>query len=191
MNLISKAEFSRRIKKTPARVSQLSRDGAITIVDGKVDLNGEETRAYEGLTTFEIQQNPPKRPPITGTTTKRNIDSSQSNNENGKQTTIKEAQEHSKTRKMIADASLAELKLLEKKGEVISREFVSQHIFGPMDGAFRRMLEDSPVTIAARMKEAVNAGEDQETLQSIVRDQLTQMIRGMKEQMKKALKNAK
>ena len=82
------------------------------------------------------------------------------------------------------------MKIAERAGKLIPRGLVASHIFGPIEDAFVRMLQDAPRTIAARASSAVKGGESLEDIEKIVRGILSQQVRGVKSRSQKALRNA-
>jgi len=82
------------------------------------------------------------------------------------------------------------LKNSQTQGDLISREFVRNHVFSYIETANVRLLTDSPRTIAARVIEEVKAGKEKEDIETLIRDLISQQIKHVKEQVTRGLKNA-
>jgi hypothetical protein len=74
-----------------------------------------------------------------------------------------------------------EIKNHELEGKLIPREAVRVHVFGLIDGAFRRLLQDSPKTIARRVYAMARAGEPVEKAEELVRDSISSLLRPLKD----------
>lgn len=84
-----------------------------------------------------------------------------------------------------------ELKNYELEGKLIPREAVRVHVFGIIDGAFRRLLQDSPKTIARRVYAMAKAGEDVGKAEELVRDSMTSVLQPLKDSAVRALREAR
>lgn len=74
-----------------------------------------------------------------------------------------------------------EIKNFELEGRLIPREGVRVHVIGVIDGAFRRLLQDAPKTLARRIYAMAHAGESVEAAEELVRDTVTSLLRPVKE----------
>jgi hypothetical protein len=84
-------------------------------------------------------------------------------------------------RKTAAEIAKLELALATTRADLIPREAVRTHVFGLIDGTFRRLLQDSPKTIARRVYAMANAGEPAEKAEELVRDTISSVLRPIKE----------
>jgi len=76
----------------------------------------------------------------------------------------------------------------ETEGRLISRELVSTHVFGFIDGLLRRLLNDSPKTIASRTTSLVKAGASLEEIERSIRDHISTQITPLKGKIVRALR---
>lgn len=74
-----------------------------------------------------------------------------------------------------------ELKNHELEGKLIPREAVRVHVFGVIDGAFRRLLQDAPKTIARRVYAMAKAGESVDIAEALVRDTVSSLLQPVKD----------
>lgn len=95
-----------------------------------------------------------------------------------------------KAMKSIADIKEKHLKNDISLGRVIDKEYVANFMFGAFETAFSQLVNDSPRTIAATLVESHEAGEPIEELQLITQKIISSQIKGVKDKLKKALKNA-
>lgn len=68
----------------------------------------------------------------------------------------------------------------EADGRLIGREAVRVHVFGVIDGTNRRLLNDSPRTLARVIVAAVKSGESIEHVEQLIRDHLSSQLRNVK-----------
>ena len=94
------------------------------------------------------------------------------------------------SRKKIADIREKDLKNAEAAGRLISREFVKTHVFGHLDAAHRRLLRDTPKSLAKRIYALARAGEPIEAAEAEVREAISDQLRPMKAEATRALRNA-
>jgi len=92
--------------------------------------------------------------------------------------------------KTIEDVEDKRLRNAERRGELISRSLVEAHVFGLIEATFKRLLNDSPKTLASQIRSAVEAGSTTEKTEAIARDIITGQLRTIKAQTTKALKQA-
>lgn len=83
-------------------------------------------------------------------------------------------------RKITADTRRLELANAETAGRLISRELVKTHVFGAIDGTFRRLLGDVPKTIARRLLAAAASRAPVEDVEREVRDIISRQLRDLK-----------
>lgn len=67
------------------------------------------------------------------------------------------------------------------EGKIISRELVRTHIFGALDGAFRRLLGDSAKTIARRVYALAKGGTPIEEAERVVVEIISSQLKRSKE----------
>lgn len=77
------------------------------------------------------------------------------------------------------------------EAKVISREFVHTHVFGAIDGMFRRFLSDLPQTTAAKIMHATRVGEGLETCKRIAQDANSAAIKSLKSEVQRKLEGAR
>jgi hypothetical protein len=81
----------------------------------------------------------------------------------------------------LAATRKLELANAETDGKLIPREAVRVHVFGLIDGAFRRLLQDAPRTIARRVYAMAKAGEPVEKAEELVRDTASSVLRHVRD----------
>jgi hypothetical protein len=77
-----------------------------------------------------------------------------------------------------------------KLGELIARELVEQHVLAFIDAVFKRLLSDSPKTVAKRCYELAQSGAPVEEAERFVRDNLSGQLAPMKATAERVLRNA-
>jgi hypothetical protein len=75
-------------------------------------------------------------------------------------------------RRRIADVDEKELKISERRGVLIRRDYVARHVFAHIDDASKRLLQDASQTIAHRVYALANAGSPVEEAVQLVRKQI-------------------
>lgn len=80
------------------------------------------------------------------------------------------------------------LKNEESEGKLIPREPVRAYVFGAIDAANRRLLNDSSKTIALRLYALAEAGTPLEDAERIVRELISSQLRPVKQQAAKGLR---
>lgn len=93
-------------------------------------------------------------------------------------------------RKKIADIREKELKNDETTGRLIEREFVRVHVFGAIEAGNRRLLGDTPKTLARRLYALAKSGAPVEEAEKVVRELLSSQLKVVKAATTKALRNA-
>lgn len=78
-----------------------------------------------------------------------------------------------------------------KTGELTSRKFVEDHMFGLVEQVFQRLLTDLPATLSYKVHGQCSTGAAVETIQETIRAGVTVELRNIKTDMKKLLKKAK
>ena len=76
----------------------------------------------------------------------------------------------------------------ESQGRLVSRELVRVHIFGALNAMARRLLQDSPKTIARRLAAHFNAKGTVEEAERIVRENIGSQIEPVKAKTSRALR---
>lgn len=82
------------------------------------------------------------------------------------------------------------LKNQQTKGLLIERALVEHNVFGFIDAVFKRLLTDSPKTIAARIQNLTRTGATIEELEREVRSLISTQLQPMKATAARALRNA-
>lgn len=80
-------------------------------------------------------------------------------------------------RKKWAEIRKLELANADKAGRLIARDFVKTHVFGAIEGANRRLLSDSPKTIARRIYALARAEAPIEEAEKVVRELISSQLR--------------
>lgn len=91
-------------------------------------------------------------------------------------------------RKRISDIREKDIKADERAGKLIPRDYVRTHVFGHLEAANRRLLQDTPVTIARRLYAAAKSGMSIEDAESLVREIISSQLRPAKDAAAKALR---
>jgi hypothetical protein len=91
--------------------------------------------------------------------------------------------------KAIEDIRERRLRNEEADGRLIPREPVKHHVFGAIDAANRRLLNDSPKTIARRVYALAKTGAAIEEAEQIVREIISSQLRPVKVQAARVLRN--
>lgn len=92
-------------------------------------------------------------------------------------------------RKKIADIREKDLKNEETQGRLIDREFVKTHVFGAIEAGNRRLLSDSPKTIARRLYALAKAGSSIEEAEKIVREIISSQLKPVATTAARVLRN--
>jgi len=79
--------------------------------------------------------------------------------------------------KKIADTRMMSLKLAEKEGELVRRDWVRAFIFGQIESLHQRLLRDAPRTIASRVYASAKSGATQGEAEDLIRGILIQHLR--------------
>ena len=82
-----------------------------------------------------------------------------------------------------------DLKVKERIGELVSRDYVSRYLFGLLEEMNSRLLVDSAVTIATKVFAHCDSGDTLEEATKTVRDEISKPIKGSKAQIKKRMNN--
>lgn len=93
-------------------------------------------------------------------------------------------------RKTIADIREKELKSDETEGRLIDRELVKTHVFGAIEAGNRRLLGDSPKTIARRLYALAKSGAPVEEAEKVVREIISSQLKPVKTTAARVLRNA-
>lgn len=91
-------------------------------------------------------------------------------------------------RKKLADLRSAELKNDEAQGRLIDRELVRSHVFSALEAGNRRLLGDTPKTIARRLYALARSETAVEEAEQVVREILSSQLRPVKAAAARALR---
>ena len=95
--------------------------------------------------------------------------------------------------KIQSDTQYRDLQVAEKRGELIPRELVKQHMFGYLERANLRLLRDFPKTATRKiwsMVEAEQSPEEAEKeIRSMISEELDSAARSIKRTIKKDTRN--
>lgn len=95
-----------------------------------------------------------------------------------------------KSTKVMTDIEQSRLKIAERRGELIEREFVRLHMMGPLSETILRILADAPRTITVRARALVESAAPNEEVESLVRQLLAREFGDMKARLLRALRKA-
>jgi hypothetical protein len=184
VRLIGKSEFARQCGVSTANIAKLIRNGKLTISDGKVDLEGDDTVEYLRKRA-EVQSG----------------DRPSSNRGGGVQPRqpVRQADDDSESQPgvmsraqvdlMIQKHKLfaAEMKNKEKVGEVLSRSWFHRGIWQPIQTCWERMLTDFPRNLAEQLHPLIIGGLTKEETEAYIKKQMSSLISGAKDTCKRAL----
>lgn len=94
-------------------------------------------------------------------------------------------------KKTIAETKKLELANAEKRGEVISRDMVRQHVFGNIEAVNKRLLGDAPRTIARRLYAMAKSGAPSEEAERTVRELISSQLKPVKATAARVLREPK
>lgn len=92
--------------------------------------------------------------------------------------------------KRVEEIREKRLKNEETEGTLIPRELVKTHVFGAIEMVNRRLLTDSPKTIARRLYALAKSGAPIEEAEEVVREIISSQLRPMKDKTVRVLRNA-
>lgn len=90
--------------------------------------------------------------------------------------------------KKIADIREKDLKNQETQGRLIEREFVRTHVFGALEAGNRRLLADSPKTIARRIYALARGDAPLEEAETVVREIISSQLKPVSASAARALR---
>lgn len=93
-------------------------------------------------------------------------------------------------RKKIADIREKDLKNEETDGTLIPRELVQSHLFGAIEAGNRRLLGDSPKTIARRVYAMAKSESPVEEAEAVVREIISSQLKPVSATASRVLRNA-
>ena len=190
--LVSRAELARIAGVSRATVTELCKQGSLVdAVEGKhVDLDHPAARAYlerRGVSPEDISslanfgegssEDLAELASILSPLTERF----------GTEPAFKEWLDALKKIEEIREKRLKNEAL---EGELISRELVKTHVFGAIESSNRRLLSDTPKTIARRLYAAAKADEPVEEAEKVVRELISSQLRPVKDTAARVLRNA-
>jgi len=201
--LISQSEFSRLVNISTAGVAKLVKTRLVNATVGKrVDIQHPDAVEYlksklgKGIVTELISvpiEKPPAPPPPEQVELPEDIEAVAD-------LTIRQVVEKFgtvtafgdwlKAMKSIADIKEKHLKNDAALGRVIDKEYVANFMFGAFETSYSQLVNDAPRTICATIVESHEAGESIEVLQQQAQKIISSQIKGVKDKLKKALKNA-
>lgn len=89
--------------------------------------------------------------------------------------------------KKLVDIKDRQLSNAEKEGRLISRELVKTFMLASIDGCFRRLLQDTPKSLALQIDALVKSGAGLEDIERLIRESITKQLRPMKASLVRAL----
>ena len=101
--------------------------------------------------------------------------------------TLTQFKEVLKSVKAIEDIKFCQLKIEKEEETLISRELVSHHVFGAIDGANIRLLTDAPRTIATKVQAHFMAKGNLEEGEEIIRNEIASHLQSVQEEAIKIL----
>lgn len=93
-------------------------------------------------------------------------------------------------RKKLEDIREKELKNDETLGRLIERELVKTHVFGAIEAGNRRLLGDTPKTLARRLYALAKSGAPVEEAEAVVREVISSQLQPVKATAARVLRNA-
>lgn len=93
-------------------------------------------------------------------------------------------------RKKISEIREKDLANDETEGRLIDRELVRTHVFGAIEASNRRLLGDSPKTIARRLYALAKSGAPVEEAETIAREIIASQLKAVKATASRVLRNA-
>ena len=180
MKLIGKSEFARQCGVSTANIAKLIRNGKLTITDGKVDLEGEDTVEY--LRKRAEVSAGERRNPNVGGGVPRQVEAEQ-------QSSPPPVASRAQVDLMIATQKLftAQMKNKEKVGEVLARSWFHRGIWQPIQTCWERMLTDFPRSLAGQLHPLILGGLTKEETEAFIKKQMSSLISGTKDTCKRAL----
>ncbi len=92
--------------------------------------------------------------------------------------------------KEMEQASHRRIQNEQLRGKLVPKELIERHVFGLIENAFSRLLNDTPRTLVGELLEAHDAGESREKITDLARELMSQQIRGIKKKAQKGLRDA-
>lgn len=77
----------------------------------------------------------------------------------------------------------------EADGRLISKDGVRAHVFAVIDACFRRLLQDAPRTLAAKLLSRAKANGTLEELEQAIRSEISSQLNAMKESVVRSLRD--
>jgi len=93
-------------------------------------------------------------------------------------------------RRQLGAAKKLELSNQREMRQLISRQYVTTHVFGYLDAGNRRLLGDMPKTIARRLYALAGSGADIEEAETVVREHISSQLKTTKGQVRANLRKA-
>lgn len=91
-------------------------------------------------------------------------------------------------RKRKAEAEKLELANAVRKGELVSREQVTTHVFGPLEELSQRLLRDHPKNTAHQAFELFHAGAPVEAIEKLIREDVSMHLSTTRDKVTRALR---
>lgn len=91
-------------------------------------------------------------------------------------------------RKRKAEAEKLEIANAARKGELVSRELVSTHVFGPLEELAQRLLRDHPKNTASQAFELLRAGGTVEDVEKLIRTDASMHLGAARDKVVRALR---
>lgn len=191
MKLLSKSAFAAQCGVSAPAISKLVRFGKLTIVDGQVDLEGDDTVEYlrkrgEVSNGERLNKNHGGgRPTIT----------SQDERPPESQLPIESPKSGGVSRSVI-DLAIAQQKLFaaqmknkKEVGELLMRAWFHRGIWQPINTQWERMLTDLPRNLIGQLHPLILGGMTKEEGEDFLRKQMSSVIQGAKDSCKRAMDN--
>jgi hypothetical protein len=90
-------------------------------------------------------------------------------------------------REQIGKVFKLEVQNAQLRGQLVDRGLIERQVVAYIDGLHRRLLRDAARTLGIRTRSAVESGESPEAVELLIRDVLSQQIKGLKGAMRRAL----
>lgn len=82
-------------------------------------------------------------------------------------------------RKKVGEIDRLETQNRERRGELVSRELVKTHVFGPIHTGFEQLIRDVPRTAAARVIPMAKRNDPIQEIEKVIAEQITATLKPM------------
>ncbi len=178
--LITRANFAALAEVTKAAITKACKNGLAEACDGdQIDLSHPATQAYLKKHNVKLE---PLKGPLPSAASPDDRDSVGAEYEWAVEEcgSIQNYHTTLKARRAKADAQSAEFRTLTQQGRLLSKEKVRQHMFGAFEQLSLRLLDDTSVSLAAKVSMLAKAGGTTEELEALTRRILSEEMTAAK-----------